>query len=813
MVLFMILFKLRYMKTKLYVLLVLSAVVGIYSNAYAQVKAEFSTPDTLICEGSKATFTAASTNVSVYYWIFGDNPGNGVISTTNNVINHQYFSSGSFAVTLVVSDGLGNWDTAYGVVQVKPKVHADFSLNQSPNPTGVFCKNTTFTISQWGNLTGFDSLSWDFGDGYMSELRYPRHTYTMAGTYDLKLKAFGFCGMDSTDRQIIIVDDSRGRPNLNLYVSPNKICLEEKVGIQANTYDLELTSFSVSTGDGYMTNLDDFQYGYDTSGSYTLTAVGSNACGTDTAYSTVTVGNDVDNGPWLYSDQSICPGRPAIVRFGASKLDSAFVDFGDGDTAIDRSGMSNLSHAYMATGNYTVKVVFFYSNCSAPDTLKTTLEVKSMLNSGNLYAFANPQEVCPDEFVYVNSSSIGPTDTMIIDYGDGTIMKYADVLPQLKHTYSMPGIYTVKLYRKVRCGNTVYTDSTNTTATVKSSILTGLVISSDFNSSEELRCLSDSVTFRMNPSSGEIRNPKFYFPDGTVYDSTMVRKAIAQKGKFRVVATAENYCGIPIRAAYTYETTTRMLNPSISGYHYPRTQCVNQEFFFDVFTQNADSFVWDFDNGDIMSGITGPHVMYAYSTPGTYDVKLTASNRCGQTTETKRVYVEAGPMIDFSMSAMTINKGDTVHLTNKTTGAIHFLWVFNNNSMDTTSEMNPSRKYPNAGTYPISLYAIDRFGCWDTLSKKLVVGNVGIATSGDEQNILTAYPNPTSGTLTIQLDRSFKMASIGIYDLSGRALIMRKIESGVSRYDLDLSNLETNTYILQLNTGSGVYSKRFIVLK
>lgn len=39
--------------------------------------------------------------------------------------------------------------------------------------------------------TGATSYHWDFGDGATSTEEHPRHTYQDAGTYSVKLKAFG----------------------------------------------------------------------------------------------------------------------------------------------------------------------------------------------------------------------------------------------------------------------------------------------------------------------------------------------------------------------------------------------------------------------------------------------------------------------------------------------------------------------------------------------------------------------------------------------------------------------------------------------
>lgn len=74
-----------------------------------------------------------------------------------------------------------------------------------------------------------------------------------------------------------------------------------------------------------------------------------------------------------------------------------------------------------------------------------------------------------------------------------------------------------------------------------------------------------------------------------------------------------------------------------------------------------------------------------------------------------------------------------------------------------------------------------------------------IYTSGIEENptICSLYPNPFSSTISVSAKEAIQ--SIRVYDLCGRMLKEQPV-SGV-RFDLDMSELNMGTYLLQINHG------------
>jgi hypothetical protein len=116
--------------------------------------------------------------------------------------------------------------------------------------------NANFTY--WANglsVQFFDSLSygtayqWSFGDNASSTIVNPTHTYSVAGTYTVCIKALNKCGIDSICKPITVpfftnVPESNSLIWANIYPNPNKgifkveCTMPDKEQCQFELYDL-----------------------------------------------------------------------------------------------------------------------------------------------------------------------------------------------------------------------------------------------------------------------------------------------------------------------------------------------------------------------------------------------------------------------------------------------------------------------------------------------------------------------------------------------------------------------------------------------
>lgn len=113
---------------------------------------------------------------------------------------------------------------------------------------------------------------------------------------------------------------------------------------------------------------------------------------------------------------------------------------------------------------------------------------------------------------------------------------------------------------------------------------------------------------------------------------------------------------------------------------------------------------------------------------------------------------------------------------------------------------------PTTGTYyigfssetPIATTATSlRF---DTVAFTSVLATNEVSEAG---NSLSIYPNPTSDILNIKTDSKIK--SVSVFDMSGR-----KVKTSFENNVLNVKDLQTGTYVINVETAEGKFSERFI---
>lgn len=136
------------------------------------------------------------------------------------------------------------------------------------------------------------------------------------------------------------------------------------------------------------------------------------------------------------------------------------------------------------------------------------------------------------------------------------------------------------------------------------------------------------------------------------------------------------------------------------------------------------SWFWSFPGGSPETS-TEQNPIVTYSTAGTYDATLVATNDAGSSTRTYEnfIVVDASPTPNFSST----QNGPAVTFQNQSTNANTYQWDFGDGSM--SSLENPVHLYDTNGTYTVTLKATNDCGT-ESIQKTIVIAN------------------PPSGTLT-----------------------------------------------------------------
>jgi YD repeat-containing protein len=170
--------------------------------------------------------------------------------------------------------------------------------------------------------------------------------------------------------------------------------------------------------------------------------------------------------------------------------------------------------------------------------------------------------------------------------------------------------------------------------------------------------------------------------------------------------------------------------------------------FTDSSTNNPTSWSWNFgDSGT--STLQNPS--HEYTTPGTYTVSLTATNACGNDSETKTGYITVNvcpvPVANFSATPDEGCAPLAVSFTDASTNN-PTTWSWNFGDTGTSNLQNPTHEYTSPDTYTVTLTAGNFCGSNNKTSQIIVVPLSIDITSPHNGESFLASPITVTGTVS-----------------------------------------------------------------
>lgn len=198
-------------------------------------------------------------------------------------------------------------------------------------------------------------------------------------------------------------------------------------------------------------------------------------------------------------------------------------------------------------------------------------------------------------------------------------------------------------------------------------------------------------------------------------------------------------------------------------------------------TPGFNSYEWS--NGESTQSIT-------ITTGGIYYVDATDSLGC-KTSDTAMVTAIPSPVLAASPSPETFGGDGAIYLSIYSS-AFPFQVDWDTDGIGDNDDTE-NQFYLSSGDYTVTV--TDANGCYTTLT--VTVGNqVGLNENGVA--MFTAYPNPTSGLLTVQLIAPVKAYAVGqITDVQGR-LVESISFNGSNLIEIDLSGNEPGIYFVNV---------------
>ena len=672
--------------------------------------------------------------IQTWLWDFGDG-----ITSNSAYTSHSYNITGTYTVTLTVTDTSGCINTISKNVLVNPLPFAHFDAGTS-NCAEATVQFTNLSSTTAGFIIRWD---WDFGDGNTQTVNFPanpsvQHVYALPGTYAVTLT-------------ILSSDSCTGTTTQNIVIHPNPIANFDFTTPTCLGTAVEFEDISQLNGAGSIVQ---WQWNFGDPGSgiqNTATVADPNhlftAAGSFTVQLIVSTGNGCSDTvtrvvivkplpPVNFTTTNNCQNNaviftPDAVVMNLATIGSWFWQFGDGVTSV----LPNPTHIYTIAGTYTVTLtVIDTAGCTNQIAKPITIVPEPTAN------FSSSTPACKDsqvQFTNLSSAGVGYIVSSEWDFGDGSPVLTVTTLAPVSHTYTSYATFSVSL--------TVTTnDNCKHTKIISITILPNPLA----NFSYETSCAGSPVVFNdlSQAGAGGLAGWSWNFgdpPSGSSNISTLPAPThiFTAPGTYQVALIVSNTGGC---ADTVIKPVIVNALPAVDFTSAPG--CVNDSTHFvsSTFVNGGAvvSRIWDFGDGFTSTEIDPYHI---YAASATYNVTLTVTDTAGCiNTKSHFVSIVPPPTSLFQVSAQTCANNPIFFINQSSTSGgtiISYFYEFGDGT-DTLilapANGNVSHTYAVAGTYTVILTVNTSLGCEDEYPNTITVSASPLA--------LFEYDNTCVGT-------------------------------------------------------------------
>ncbi|HVB03135.1 MAG TPA: PKD domain-containing protein [Chitinophagaceae bacterium] len=649
----------------------------------AATKAAFTIPDSLYCTGKAITFSNQSAGIGLnYQWSFGD----GSSSIAQNP-SHTYTLDSNFLVKLIISNGLGCFDSTTGHISVGTPLAA-FNFPASYTTT---CPPLIATLDNSSSY--YTQAFWNFGDGSSSVLDTPTHVYNLPGTYNIKLVITSPGGCQDSAVKILTV---KGPSGSFMATEPQSACGSLNVGFSAAA--INTIEYSWDFGDGVVTPLstsDSATHNYSSTGSYFPKLILEDSTGCKISYPGnvhividqlaanfgLTPSVICDSGTVFFSDSSHSFSADAL-----GQQSTYHWDFGTGNPA-DTANTPNPNFYYSNSGNYlpTLTVTTPYG-C-------TQIVQKNVLVAPSSYPLINgPDSGCAGgSYVFTGGIASGTTSIQSWSWNFGNGDTSALQNPPIQR-YAQSGTYSISL--------TVTNINGCSESSVKSFTVNADPVVNATPKPADI-CLGGNITLQANDGisyqwspSISLNNPAIANPIASPVTSILYHVQVTNAAGCISNDSVQVNVTQPFSMTAGPDTTVCATHPiplfAIGG---------------------AYNYIWSPANG--LSNPDIPDPLSILDSTVTYMVIGSDSNHCFSDTAEVTVQVNPLPQVNAGPN-QTVTVGSVVQLNAYASGIIT-AWQWNpTDYLSCTNCANPISVPKNSVTYEVT--ATNNFGCQDSAS-------------------------------------------------------------------------------------------------
>ena len=214
--------------------------------------------------------------------------------------------------------------------------------------------------------------------------------------------------------------------------------------------------------------------------------------------------------------------------------------------------------------------------------------------------------------------------------------------------------------------------------------------------------------------------------------------------------------------------------------------------------QNADSYLWDFGDGNFSTNANPSHIYQNY---GTYTVCLTVDNECYTDSICKSLTL----CPNQGQAAFTYQNSFTplaVQFTSQATNATSHYWTFGDGSFSTNK--NPLKVFSDPLVFDVCLTITDSCGLQDSTCSQVDL------TMFDTKelawlNSIEVYPNPTEDKLFIKSGEYLaEEVQIELLNVNGQRVLSRSESATEQIIELNLESYSKGLYLLRIKVGESL---------
>ncbi|TDH25496.1 PKD domain-containing protein [Segetibacter sp. 3557_3] len=640
-----------------------------------QVTADFSADLRSGCSPMVVNFKDLSTgNPTSWRW----NLGNGTLSSLQNP-TATYFNPGAYTIKLVARNASGVDSvvrTQYIVVNANPE--ANFGASDS---TGCFPLPVQFTDSSVAGSGTLTNWQWDFGDGTLSSLKNPKHTYTGPGNFTVTLRVTNSNGCVKLFTRPAFIRLQTGVQAAFSHSTTSGCSTPAAVTFNNTSIGTGSVNYKWLFGDGSTSTLQHPNHLYQKAGTYTVTLIVTNSTGcADTLVKTNAINIGVVQANFTKPD-TICAGQTFVLTNTSNPTTvSSKWDFGDGTTSTS----INPSKDYRTGGTYQITLINDFGGCK--DTVTKTIVI--IAKPVPAFTAVNNNSCGTPLIVSFTNKSVGGSK-YIWDFGDGVTSN--DVNPV--HTYTRAGTFTVTL--------TATSSQNCSESTVKFNFVKIVPPSikklGDFPAKA---CLPYTLSVQPVIETNEPVTSYFWdFGDGFTSTLATPNHTYTTAGDFTVKLRITTAPGC-VDSLVQVKAVQVGHKPLTAFSAVPRDVCAQVAVVFKDETTGPQvhSWLWSFGDGGT-SALKNP--VHNYADTGKFDVQLITSNFGCMDTVKKVEYIRVRPPVAVFETQFDCTDRLTRTFKNKSIGATTWFWDFGDGSTSTVP--SPTHTYAKAGAYFVTL--------------------------------------------------------------------------------------------------------------